>query len=352
MPEVRWVGLVCLCLVVFIAGCTEVETPEVTPTPTQQPTSQTPLPTLSATQTPTPTPTEHPTESPEIISTTATTTPTPSVTSFDLQYGEKYKVEVVEVIDGDTIDVILPDNTEERVRMLGVDTPETSASNNEVNEYDDISDLNCLETWGVKAKQYATTSLEGETAYIEFDSIAGIRGYYGRLLAYVYHDNTDFTAELVKQGYARVYDEGDCKKESEYLSYQESAITSNSGLWACRTEPTSAPSTNGGIKVWQVHEDASGRENDNLNDEYVILKNTGSTSINLQDWYIEDEANHRYTFPDFTLETDATVTIHTGSGSDTSTDLYWGSEAPVWNNGGDTAYLYDKTGDLVDENSW
>lgn len=155
----------------------------------------------------------------------------------------KYEVEVVSVIDGDTLDVILPDGTQERVRMLCVDTPETTAENNEPYEYDDITDLECLAEWGQEAKQFTKSWLEGKTVSIEFDETAGMRGYYGRLLAYVYVDGTDFTAELVKRGYARVYEEGECKKESEYLKYQQSAMQSGTGLWSCSLVATTTTTT-------------------------------------------------------------------------------------------------------------
>jgi micrococcal nuclease len=171
---------------------------------------------------------------------TAAATPTPI--PFELQYSVKYKVEVVDVVDGDTIDIILPDGSKERVRMLGVDTPETTAEKNKPNEYDGITDLECLAYWGIQAKNFAKSMLEGKYAYIEFDSTAGFRGYYGRLLAYVYTENgQDFTAELIKQGYARVYEEGECQKESEYLSYQNSAMNGNLGLWICRVLATPTP---------------------------------------------------------------------------------------------------------------
>jgi len=42
------------------------------------------------------------------------------------------------------------------------------------------------------------------------------------------------------------------------------------------------------------------------------------------------------------------VTLHTGDGTNSATDLYWGSKRPIWNNDGDTASLYDHNGRLVD----
>ncbi|MHC1600317.1 MAG: lamin tail domain-containing protein [Candidatus Methanospirareceae archaeon] len=60
---------------------------------------------------------------------------------------------------------------------------------------------------------------------------------------------------------------------------------------------------------------------------------------------VKNEANHIYTFPDFTLAGGATVTLYTGSGKDITTELYWNSSGhscnAIWNNDGDTLYLRD-----------
>jgi len=111
------------------------------------------------------------------------------------------------------MDVLMPDGSVERVRMLGVDTPEKDPEDNKPYEYDSITNLTYLAEWGIKAKEFAKSMLEGKYVYIEFDEKAGFRGYYGRLLAYVYLQNgTDFTALFVKNGYARVYVEGNIQE--------------------------------------------------------------------------------------------------------------------------------------------
>ncbi len=43
------------------------------------------------------------------------------------------------------------------------------------------------------------------------------------------------------------------------------------------------------------------------------------------------------------------VRLHTGVGTNSGTDLYWGRKAPVWDNPGDRARLYDRYKNLVDE---
>jgi len=269
-----------------------------------------------------PSPTSFPTVTPTIQ--------TPSVEEFSPEYGVRYLVYVVEVIDGDTIDVRLPDGSVERVRMLGVDTPEKTPEGNRPREYDDISDLEYLAEWGKKAMKFTESALEGRYCYIEFDDDAGIRGYYGKLLAYVYYENgTDFTAQLVKLGYARVYTEGEFDKEEYYLQLQQEAIENHRGLWGHESYERET----GKIEIVTVHYDAAGDDRKNLNDEYVIIRNSGSSAISLKGWKLMDEAGNIYRFPDVVIPAGGEIRVHTGSGSDTSTDLYWSSSTPIWNNG-------------------
>jgi len=84
-----------------------------------------------------------------------------------------------------------------------------------------------------------------------------------------------------------------------------------------------------------------------LQDEWVEITNKGSSPVSLKGWKIEDEGSkHTYTFPSCTLDSQTTLTLYTGEGTDTATELYWG-RSPIWNNDGDTAYLYDDSGKLV-----
>ena len=63
---------------------------------------------------------------------------------------------------------------------------------------------------------------------------------------------------------------------------------------------------------------------------------------------MSDATDKRYTFgPDTTLEPDASVTLYTGSGTDTETERYWGRTSAVWNNDGDTLTVRDETGAVV-----
>ena len=91
---------------------------------------------------------------------------------------------------------------------------------------------------------------------------------------------------------------------------------------------------------------------DDVQGEYVRIENQGGTVQDMTDWTLEDQASHVFIFPSFTLGAGATVRVWTKSGTDDSTNLYWGSGSAIWNNTGDTAYLRDEVGSLVDSYSY
>jgi hypothetical protein len=86
--------------------------------------------------------------------------------------------------------------------------------------------------------------------------------------------------------------------------------------------------------------------------EYVEIQNPGGSSVTMTGWTLRDIANHVYTFPAFTLGAGATVRVWTNSGSNNATNLYWGSDAAIWNNTGDTAILQNAQGTEIDRYSY
>ncbi|MGW1675052.1 lamin tail domain-containing protein [Streptomyces sp. NPDC002324] len=119
-----------------------------------------------------------------------------------------------------------------------------------------------------------------------------------------------------------------------------------------RADRTGRQRTSG---VSAVQYDSPGRDdrsNRSLNKEWAELTNTTRQSVNLDDWTLEDESGHTYTFEHYRLASRATVRIHTGEGHDTRTDLYQDRRASVWNNDRDTATLRNDHGRFVDDESW
>lgn len=100
-------------------------------------------------------------------------------------------VEIVRIVDGDTLIVEFNNGVEERVRLLLVDTPESVHPNKPV------------EPLGIEASEFAKESMPpGETVYLEMDKDE--RDRYDRLLAYVWIDDVLFNEELIENGFARV----------------------------------------------------------------------------------------------------------------------------------------------------
>lgn len=105
------------------------------------------------------------------------------------------------------------------------------------------------------------------------------------------------------------------------------------------------------VKIYKIYYDSPGSDtgsNTSLNGEWIQLKNVCTTSRNLKGYKLRDLANHWYYFTtNYTLGAGKLVKIHTGSGSNTSTDRYMNRGWYVWNNTSDTAYLYNASGTRI-----
>jgi micrococcal nuclease len=97
---------------------------------------------------------------------------------------------VIEDVDGDTVLARLHRGRVEKVRILGVDTPET------------VDPRKPVQCFGHEASAYTAARLVGRPVTLELDAEA--RDKYGRLLAYVLVDGHRFDDELLARGYARL----------------------------------------------------------------------------------------------------------------------------------------------------
>jgi LysM repeat protein len=82
-----------------------------------------------------------------------------------------------------------------------------------------------------------------------------------------------------------------------------------------------------------------------LTNEQVILTNL-SGQVNLAGWTMTDGEGNQFTFPSLSLLSKGEVTVHTGTGANTPTDLYWRQTEPRWASG-KVAYLRDPSGKLI-----
>lgn len=89
-----------------------------------------------------------------------------------------------------------------------------------------------------------------------------------------------------------------------------------------------------------------------LNHEWVQLHNRSGSRITLTGWTLRDAQGHVYKFGAYTIKAYGYVKIHTGKGTNTQTDRYWGHSGYVWNNTGDTATLKNRTATVIDRCSY
>lgn len=128
---------------------------------------------------------------------------------------------VAEVIDGDTVDVDVG-ATRERVRLIGVDTPETVARDRPVQCY------------GAEASTRTAELLpRGTPVRLERDAVG--RDRYGRLLAYVWRadDGLLVNLVLVEEGFADAVSYGDNEALHElFMAAEAGARARGAGLWS------------------------------------------------------------------------------------------------------------------------
>ncbi len=132
--------------------------------------------------------------------------------------GTYYKV--TKVTDGDTLRVYI-DGVDERVRLIGINTPETVDTRTEV------------QCFGKEAGERMKELAEGELVSLQYDNSQSMRDTYGRLLAYVYlEDGQMLNRKMLAEGYAYEYTYlTPYAYQSEFRELQNLARTSMRGLW-------------------------------------------------------------------------------------------------------------------------
>ncbi len=135
---------------------------------------------------------------------------------------------VAYVVDGDTIDVVFDGGpeSEERIRLIGIDTPETKRPETPV------------ECYGPEATAFTEALLPvGTPIRIERDTVN--RDDFGRLLGYVYRaeDGIFVNYETIRQGFATPLSiEPNTTYESLFVDAARAAESDDVGLWAACTE--------------------------------------------------------------------------------------------------------------------
>lgn len=130
----------------------------------------------------------------------------------------RLRIELVDCIDGDTAKFII-NGKKEKVRFLGIDTPEST---------------NFIEEYGKDASDYTCNMLKNSNnIYIEYDSNSDSRDKYNRVLGYIFVDNNNLSELLLSKGYAEVkYIYGDYKYIDRLCKAEYNAYKNNLGIWS------------------------------------------------------------------------------------------------------------------------
>ncbi|HEY9900669.1 MAG TPA: thermonuclease family protein [Pantanalinema sp.] len=135
---------------------------------------------------------------------------------------ETLRGKVIKVADGDTV-TIMTDAGKERIRLLGIDTPEKKQL-----------------PWGPRAKAFTEQQVMGKEVRVETD--VEPRDRYGRVLGYVYVGRTFLNLELVRQGYAMLYTSPpNVAHTDELVAAQREARQAGRNIWSPRDGLTETP---------------------------------------------------------------------------------------------------------------
>lgn len=135
--------------------------------------------------------------------------------------------QVERVVDGDTVKVVLG-ATNETIRIIGIDTPET------------VHPSKPVECFGLEASSRLKELLDGRPIRLQSNP-AEDRDRYGRLLRYLELDGEDIGARMIRDGYAYSYKQYPHARLAEYNRLEQEARNAKRGLWAaCATVDTVA----------------------------------------------------------------------------------------------------------------
>ncbi len=171
----------------------------------------------------------------KMIQTNIVTTPDPQLRSLTSKLGQTGKIDVptvsikindglfpvIRVVDGDTI-VAEIEGVQEKVRLIGVDTPEV------------VDSRKIVECFGKEASAFTTNLLTGNRVRLESDSSQEDRDRYGRLLRYVFLvDNTLVNKAIIAEGYGHEYTyRTPYLYQAEFKTAERIARENQKGLWA------------------------------------------------------------------------------------------------------------------------
>ena len=256
------------------------------------------------------------------------------------------------VDDGDTLDADVPGDGLGgllRVRIIGIQAMEQTSYRaaqraGDCHAVDATNRLEQLVKRSKKRIRVASLYPESRSRGRRLRSIAVRSGGRWR----------DVGRTLIREGHA-LWWPGNAEDATNvrYSILAQHAAAAHKGLYSanyCGAGPNEGHS----LKLY-ANWDADGSDADNVNGEWVKIKNQDTVNpLPLTGWYIRDSSLRRFTFPaGASIPPNSSVTVYAGEGEAFGGDFFWNLTAPVLDNitgddrgRGDGAYLFDPQGDV------
>jgi endonuclease YncB( thermonuclease family) len=225
---------------------------------------------------------------------------------------------VVDVIDGDTIAVLL-DGLVVKVKYIGVDAPES---------------VSRLEYLGKEARNRNREMVFGRDVLLYKDE--SNRDRFDRLLRYVFVDDRFINYELVSQGFAKALDEPPDSACALLLAEAETGVKEKAlGLWAPHTPQPEHSFASANLIIFGV----------NKVEEYVDIQNVGDAAIDMSGWKLVSEQDKEECKLSGIIHPYEIVRIFSGQDQP---GFSCGYDKPIWNDRDpDPAILFDPDGNEV-----
>ena len=254
-----------------------------------------------------------------------------NIFALNLAYADTYRPPpktgiIIAVYDGDTFTL---DNGD-KIRLRGANTPE----------------LRPAEAFGIDARDAVADLVLNQKVTLTYGDVE--RDGYSRLIASVRTEKHDVATYLLEKGLAHAFFIPPEKLDTpSLLTAQTQAQSKSVGIW-------SIPRYQSDLHMTSFHANAPGDDSRNINGEYIRVTNITPSTLNLQNYYIQNIKGETWQFPDMEIPAGNTVKVHSGRGyhqqnPEKQLEIYLGSMRPIWDNEKDRATIYSLENKVQDQ---
>lgn len=143
----------------------------------------------------------------------------------NLPYSKELKGKVVSIADGDTVIIVVADNST-KSKFLQPPNSQPSSKKQYRIRLNDIDAPESKQAFGNKSKENLKNYIYQKDVVVKHEST----DKYGRILGTIYYQGKDINLQQVKDGYAWVYRH--YSKKQDYIKEEEKARQERKGLWA------------------------------------------------------------------------------------------------------------------------